>query len=142
MLRAGSELIADADLIVPVPLHRGRLFTRRFNQSAELSRAISGLTGIGHQPEVLVRKKRTRQQVGLTATARTENVRGAFLVPDEKRIIVTGRRVLLIDDVYTTGATVRACARALLRGGSSAVDVLTFTRAPRGDYAEGDTLTI
>ncbi|WP_236016116.1 ComF family protein [Brucella endophytica] len=128
MLRAGSELFADCDVVIPVPLHRYRLWSRRFNQAAELARALARESGKPFEPEALRRVKRTRQQVGLPATERQRNVSGAFRVPPEHEIKVRGRNVLLIDDVYTTGATVKAATRALLRADAAAVDVLTFSR--------------
>jgi ComF family protein len=134
MARAGTELIADADIIVPVPLHRRRFLTRRFNQSAELARALSRVSGLPFAPDAVRRVKQTRQQVGLGAREREDNVRGAFRVPPEAEIKVRGRQVLLIDDVYTTGATVSAVARVLRRGGAEAVDVLTFARVLPGDF--------
>lgn len=129
MARAGSELLAECDVIVPVPLHARRFWLRRFNQSAELARHLGLLSGKPFEPGALKRVKPTRQQVGLGAMERAANVRGAFRVPENQGIKVRGRRVLLIDDVYTTGATVKAATRALLRGGASSVDVLTFGRA-------------
>ncbi|MGH6763911.1 MAG: ComF family protein [Phyllobacterium sp.] len=133
MARAGQELIGECDLIVPVPLHPRRLWMRRFNQSAELARAISNRTGKPFEPEALRRIKRTQQQVGLGAQERARNVRGAFRVPEREEIKVRGRSVLLVDDVYTTGATVKAATRALLKGGAGAVDVLTFSRVLPGN---------
>ena len=111
-----------------MPLHARRFWLRRFNQSAELARHLSGISGKPFEPGALKRVKPTRQQVGLGAAERAVNVRGAFKVPENRDIRVRGRRVLLIDDVYTTGATVKAATRALLRGGASSVDVLTFAR--------------
>lgn len=128
MARAGAELIGEADIIVPVPLHRLRLWTRRYNQSAELARALATLTGLPMASAALVRARRTKQQVGLTATQRQTNVRGVFRVPDEHRIAVQGRTVLLVDDVLTTGATVNAATRALKKAGADQVLVLTFSR--------------
>lgn len=128
MFRSGAELVADADLIVPVPLHRRRFFQRRYNQSAELARCLSGLAELPFEPQVLQRRRATRSQVGLGAQQREENVRGAFHVPDASRAFLKGKRVLVVDDVYTTGATVSAVARTLRRGGAAAVDVLTFSR--------------
>jgi ComF family protein len=142
MLRAGGELVAQADLVVPVPLHWRRFLSRRFNQSAELARAISHRTGLPFVPEALRRVRSTRQQVGLAAQEREDNVRAAFAVPPEADIRVRGRRVLLVDDVYTTGATVSAGARALMRGGAAAVDVLTFARVLPGDFQPDDADTI
>ncbi|MGD9915402.1 MAG: ComF family protein [Rhizobiaceae bacterium] len=138
MLRAGAELIADADVVVPVPLHWRRFVGRRFNQSAELARALTRLSGVRHAPLAVERRRATSQQVGLAARAREDNVRGAFRVPPEREIEISGRRVLVIDDVYTTGATVFAVAKALKRGGAAAIDVLTFARVLPEDYRRED----
>lgn len=142
MLRAGSSLIADADIVVPVPLHRRRFFQRRFNQAAELARALSGLSGVAFGPELVKRRKATRRQVGLGRPEREDNVRGAFYVPAEAGIRISGRRILLVDDVFTTGATVSAVSRTLLKAGSRAVDVLTFARVVAGDFPPGDRTPI
>lgn len=142
MMRAGRELLADAELIVPVPLHRWRFLSRRFNQSAELGRAISLLSGIAFSPDALLRVKPTRQQVGLGQRQREDNVRGAFRVPPEREIAVAGRRIVVVDDVYTTGATVSAVARALRRAGAARVDVLTFARVLPGDFRPEEDGTI
>lgn len=131
MARAGAELTADADLVVPVPLHRRRLWWRRFNQSAALAKAVAGAAAKPLRTDMLLRVKPTPQQIGLSALAREANVRGAFRVPPDARPAISGRRVLLVDDVYTTGATVGAATRALLRGGAGAVDVLVFARVVR-----------
>ncbi|MGE0230839.1 MAG: ComF family protein [Flavobacteriaceae bacterium] len=125
MSRAGAELLAECDMIVPVPLHYQRLWVRRFNQSGELARHLARLSGKPCRNGVLVRRRATRQQVGLSATARSRNVAGAFAVRPERRIELAGRRVLLVDDVRTTGATLKAAARALRRAGAE-VDALTF----------------
>ncbi|WP_265517544.1 ComF family protein [Nitratireductor luteus] len=142
MLRAGKELAEDCDVVVPVPLHRRRFFARRFNQSAELARAFARLARLEYSSSALVRKRKTRQQVGLGAREREANVRGAFLVPDESNHIVRARRVLLVDDVYTTGATVAAAARSLKRAGALTVDVITFARVLPGDFAENEDALI
>jgi ComF family protein len=128
MARAGAELIGDCDVVVPVPLHRGRLFSRRFNQSALLAERIARLSARDYAPAAIVRAKRTRHQIGLSAAERHRNVAGAFKVPAETRPLIEGRRVLLVDDVMTTGATVNACARICRRAGASGIDVLTFAR--------------
>ena len=138
MLRAGAELVAEADVVVPVPLHWRRFFTRRFNQSAELARAIADLSGKPFEPMAIRRVKITRQQVGLGLSERQDNVRAAFKVPPELDIAVRGRRVLVVDDVYTTGATVFSVTKALKKSGASAVDVLTFARVLPGDLGTGD----
>lgn len=138
MVRAGAELIADADVVIPVPLHRGRLWRRRFNQSADLARHIvsapaAASRGVAFRPLALERVKPTRSQVGLGPNERRDNVRGAFKVPVHRRTEVEGRRVLLVDDVFTTGATVASATRALRRAGARDVDVLTFARVAAED---------
>lgn len=128
MHRAGRALTAECALIVPVPLYRWRLWQRRFNQSALLAGQLSKLSGVAYDPFVLERVRPTRRQVGLSATQREENVRGAFRVPEAARGRIASQPVLLVDDVYTSGATAKAATRALLRGGAASVDVLTFAR--------------
>jgi ComF family protein len=128
MQRAGRELLDECDVILPVPLHKWRFWSRRFNQSAELARALAQLSSKPFAPQAVKRIRRTNQQIGLGLKERKRNVDGAFRVPKEHDIHVRGRRVLLIDDVYTTGSTVKAATRALLRGGAKSVDVLTFSR--------------
>jgi len=128
MRRAGRELLADCALIVPVPLYRWRLWQRRYNQAAALSACLSRLSGVLHDPFALERIKPTRRQVGLNAAQRDENVRGAFRVENAMRTRIADRQVLLVDDVYTSGATAKAATRALLRAGASSVDVLTYAR--------------
>ena len=131
MTRAGAELLQDSDVIVPVPLHRWRLWWRRFNQAMALAGAVSTESGVPCDPFLLARVKRTRRQVGLTKAQRQENLQGAFRVPVEAKARLKGRRVLLVDDVLTTGSTANAAARALLRGGAAKVDILAFARVVR-----------
>lgn len=131
MARAGAELIDQADLVVPVPLHRSRLLKRRYNQSAMLALAIGRESGAAVVPDLLVRTRKTPSQAGLGSAQRRRNVRGAFVVRGSRRKMLKGRRVLLVDDVYTTGATVFACARVLRRAGAAGVDVLTLARVVR-----------
>lgn len=136
LARAGGELIAEADIIAPVPLHWARLWRRRYNQSALLAQALARTTRAGGRhlpviPDLLVRHRRTPPQGGLGAAGRARNVRGAFRINAKFQARVRGARVLLVDDVLTTGATVEACARVLLRSGAGAVDVLTLARVAR-----------
>jgi ComF family protein len=128
MARAGRELLDDADVLLPVPLHWRRLWSRRFNQAAALAGAISNSCGVPVLPDTLKRVRPTQQQVGLSKTQRADNVQGAFRVPDGQKAEVAGRKVVLVDDVLTSGATVDTCARALLRAGAAKVDVLVFAR--------------
>lgn len=128
MARAGAELLADADLLAPVPLHKRRLIFRRFNQANALAQAVSMASGVPVNPFVLARIKPTASQVGLSRTQRAINLQGAFRVPDDLAPLIAGRAVILVDDVLTSGATVNAASRALLRGGAKRVDVLVFAR--------------
>ncbi|PYF01499.1 ComF family protein [Rhodopseudomonas faecalis] len=128
MARAAAPLIADADLIVPVPLHWRRGFSRRYNQSGALALAISRACGRPLAGDVLRRIRPTAHQIGLSRAERAANVQGAFRVPPERASAVQGRRILLVDDVLTSGATADACARALLRAKAAAVDLVVFAR--------------
>jgi ComF family protein len=128
MARAGRELLTDADAPVPVPLHWRRRLARRYNQSAGLSRAISAICGVPITHGGLKRIRATPQQVGRSRTERADNIQGAFLIPPDHKVEVAGRRLVLVDDVLTSGATVDACTRALLRAGAPEVDVLVFAR--------------
>ena len=150
MANAGRTLLSEADALVPVPLHWRRQWARRFNQSALLAQMISkeviGKEMIGKERNkdgngsgtlpvaynALRRVKATPQQVGLSQSARAQNVQGAFRVPPDGKAAVTGRRLVLIDDVLTSGATMDACARALLRAGAAQVDALVFARVVAG----------
>lgn len=128
MALAGRELLDKADALVPVPLHWRRLWARRFNQAAALARAISHAGGVPVAHDALKRVRATRQQVGLSRNERDVNVQGAFRVPQSGKAAVRGRRLVLIDDVLTSGATVDNCSRVLLRAGAVNVDVLVFAR--------------
>ncbi len=128
MARAGAELLSEADLLVPVPLHRLRLARRRFNQSAALAQAIGEISGVPLKSDILTRPKPTPPQVGLTRRLRVKNMQGAFEVAIGRRIELAERRVVLVDDVMTSGATLNAAARILLRAGAKQVDALVFAR--------------
>ncbi len=130
--RAGSDVLADADVIVPVPLHWRRLVARRYNQAAELARPVARRTGSLYLADGLRRVKMTKQQ-GRTADERWANVRNAFAMTEAGRQKIAGKAVVLIDDVFTTGATVKACAAELLRAGARSVDVVVLARAARAD---------
>jgi len=128
MARAGRELLAGADMLIPVPLHWRRAWHRRYNQSGALARVIERQSGVKLRGDILQRARATEQQVGLSRPQRASNVQGAFKVSSERQSEIAGRRLVLIDDVLTSGATTDACARALLRAKAAQVDVLVFAR--------------
>ena len=132
MARAGAELLRDADLLVPIPLHRLRLASRRFNQSAALARVISRESAVPMETMALERVKPTAPQVGLTRPQRAANLSGAFRVDKTRAGRIAGGAVVLVDDVLTTGATANAAARALLKAGAARVDLLVFARTVTG----------
>jgi ComF family protein len=132
MARAGADILVDADILAPVPLHPLRLINRRFNQAAALARAVSQEAARPCDPSLLARVKATRAQVGLSRSQRAENVQGAFRVPQDAEARVRGQRIVLVDDVLTSSATANAAARALLRAGAASVDVLVFARVVTG----------
>ncbi len=131
MVQAAGEMLRDADLVVPVPLHRWRLFRRRYNQAALLARSLAVQAGKPVAAGLLLRRRRTPSQGGLSRTGRIANVRGAFAVSDKESTRLRDRSVLLVDDVMTTGATVGECARILRRAGAARVDVATLARVVR-----------
>ena len=128
LARAAADFISEVDVIIPVPLHGLRLFTRKFNQSALLADALSELTGIAANPFILKRTKNTKTQGGLNRAQREKNVRAAFRVEDKAKINLKAKTALLIDDVFTTGATVDNCTLALQKAGAKTVYVLTLAR--------------
>ncbi len=133
MASAGRDLLAEADVIVPVPLHYFRLVRRGFNQSVWLAAGLSRASGVPMSVSILKRARATPTQGGLSAEGRRRNVQGAFRVRKGKQVKIKDQKILLVDDVLTTGATAEACSRALKRAGASCVDVLTLARvaAPR-----------
>lgn len=126
--RAARELVEEADAIAPVPLHALRLLHRRYNQAAEIARPLSALTGVAYLPDALVRRRATGTQAGKSGSGRKRNVAGAFHVPPARAAQVAGRRILLVDDVMTTGATAEGCARALKAAGAARVDLAVVAR--------------
>lgn len=130
MARAGAALLRRAELIVPVPLHRRRLFARRYNQAALLARALSRLSGVPAVPDMLCRTRPTASLGELSAQARAEMVAGAFAVRPHRMARLQDRYVLLVDDVLTSGATAAACTEALQAAGAACVDVLVAARVP------------
>ena len=132
LCRSGQALLDDSDVIVPVPLHRARLWSRRYNQAAELARALASASGREFVPDALIRARRTPSQGEMPSRmARRRNVEGAFKVAKDRVSLLRGKRVLLVDDVLTTGATVNACARSMKRAGAAKVAVLALARVVR-----------
>jgi ComF family protein len=132
MASAGHELLGPDAVLLPVPLHPARQFFRRYNQSAEIARALGRLTAMPLLPGLVRRKRATRRQVGLSADARGRNVAGAFIAAPDALVRLKGRRVVIVDDVITTGSTVRAVALALKRAGVDKIDVIGFARVVVG----------
>lgn len=131
MVRAGDELVAECDMILPVPLHPFRLIKRRFNQSALLAKAMADISGKPAHMLILKRHKATASQGGLNAAGRRKNMVGAFNIANSRQPMIENRKILLVDDVLTTGATIEACARTLIRAGARQVDVITLSRVVR-----------
>jgi ComF family protein len=126
--RAAGDLIDEADAVVPVPMHPLRLIRRRYNQAAEMARPLAARAGRPYWPGALVRRRAGESQAGKSGAGRKRNLAGAFACPDRWAAKVAGKRLLLVDDVLTTGATAEACARALLKAGASAVDLAVIAR--------------
>lgn len=131
MARAGAELLLTADVVAPVPLHWSRLLMRRYNQAALLANGVAASAGKRSVPDLLVRRRRTPPQGKLSRAERLRNVAGAFAVRPSRLADVRGRRIVLVDDVLTTGATVGACAAVLRRAGAASVDVVALARVVR-----------
>jgi ComF family protein len=130
MARAGAALLREADILVPVPLHPRRMRARRYNQSALLAQAVARLSGRPVALDALRRVRATRSLQGQSAADRAAEVAGAFAVTPARLARIAGARVLLVDDVLTSGATANGCARTLLAAGAAAVDVLVAARVP------------
>jgi len=131
MARAGAAMVDSADIITAVPLHRWRLVRRRYNQAAILANAIGGQRGKLVIPDLLVRRRATPSQGHLGPSQRQRNVAGAFALHSGRTQVVAGARILLIDDVLTTGATAESCVRTLRSAGATAVDLLVLARVVR-----------
>jgi ComF family protein len=131
LAKAGGELIATSDYIIPVPLHYWRFISRRYNQSALLAQALGKKTGIKYLPTALKRTRHTKAQTGLSKTERSKNVSGAFTLNTRYKSLIKGKNILLIDDVLTTGATINQCSKQLLKSGAMQVNVLTLARTIR-----------
>lgn len=128
LARAGAEVLEGADALVPVPLHWRKLLMRRFNQAALLAQHTGRHCGVPVWADTLIRTRYTAPQAGLEHAARQKNVRGAFAVKQGAEARIAGKTLVLMDDVYTTGATLSACAHALLKAGAGEVRVLTLAR--------------
>jgi ComF family protein len=128
LARAAADLIETADAVVPVPLHPLRLVRRRFNQAAEIARPLAAAAGLAYWPDALARVRRTQSQAGKSGSGRRRNVAGAFQAPRRWRERVAGARIILVDDVLTTGATAEGCARALKAAGAANVDLAVIAR--------------
>ncbi len=130
MVRAGEALLRQADVLVPVPLHRLRLFRRRYNQAALLASAVARIAGVPALLDALVRRRVTPSLDAKSAAERATVVRDAFALRATRTGLLAGRSVVLIDDVMTSGATANACTAVLLAGGARSVDVLVAARVP------------
>jgi len=133
LARSAHDLIEDADAVVPVPLHPLRLLTRRFNQAAEIARPLARRAGLAYLPGALARRRHTPIQGGRSGSGRRRNVAAAFEAPRAMWPRIAGRRILLVDDVITTGATAEGCARALKAAGAARVDVAAVARVQERD---------
>jgi len=131
LCRVGEDMLARADYIVPVPLHRFRLLQRRYNQAALIAAVLAKGCGLQSLPEVLKRRRATASQGHMNYKERRKNVRNAFAVPETAYPVIAGKNIVLVDDVYTTGATVKECTKALLKAGAAEVHVLAVARVVR-----------
>lgn len=134
MEKAGANMLEQADYLIPVPLHRWRLLSRRYNQSALISLALSKKTKVSSLVDGLLRVRATKVQGFMKAAERHKNVKKAFSANPKRAEQIKGKSIILIDDVYTTGATVKECAKTLLDAGAARVDVLTLARVVRDEF--------
>ncbi len=137
---ARAAAIEPGALLVPVPLHRWRIWRRGFNQAALIAADVGRRTGLELRTDLLERRKATSMLGGLGRTARARTLRGAFAVPSDKKAALIGRSVVLVDDVYTSGATANGCARVLKRAAAARVVVLCWARVLQDHVDEGPPL--
>ena len=128
LARAAADVLPEVDAVVPVPLHPTRLIARRYNQAAEIARPLARAAGKAYFPDAVIRRRATATQGGKSGDARRRNVAGVFVVPPRWHAKIAGKRLLIVDDVLTTGATVEGCARALKAAGAAGVDVAVIAR--------------
>ena len=131
MSRAGQEILTPDSIITPVPLHRRRLLARRYNQSALLAQLIAKENKLNWSADILVRKRNTKSQGGKNLKARFKNVQGAFGLNARWKHKISDAHIILIDDVFTTGATIESCASCLHKEGAAKVSFLTLSRVVR-----------
>ncbi|HEX7758543.1 MAG TPA: ComF family protein, partial [Caulobacteraceae bacterium] len=128
LARGAADVLENADAVLPVPLHRWRLLKRRYNQAAEIARPLARIAGLDYLPDALIRRRDTQSQGGKSGSGRRRNVAAAFTVAPAWRKRIEGKRLVLVDDVLTTGATAEGCARALKAAGAVCVDVAVIAR--------------